>query len=423
MAADDSRISTVRGMPSEASREALRSLATDVLGGALLDRAVPPMDTPTDTEPPASSGPVSGVPLSDSAPSRRPSPSERAEQGAALLGQIVDVFVGARRLANWALWLQLAAAAQLVARWQSSPPIVDGALPELLEGPEAAATPAGALARRLWRVVADLEIWGPVDTADLAEEFVAAEISAAAGLSHYGAKNVVDAARTLFMTERLTRTRQLLRAGLLDWTKLSTILATTQTLDDLVCQLVEAAVIPDADLSVADPLDSLADPAHPGRDLPAVARLTNPALQAALTEAITAIDAEAAAGRAAKARRDRYVSGRPLPDAMGRIDITTRQEEVVAVLAGLDHAVAAAKHAGDTRTADQIRTDHAIHLLTEGAHGLHAYPGDLDIEYDDPEDADLDDLPKPKPTVRGRTVRAPNSPKPNRVAPSLAMER
>src|SRR6185436_3718573 len=137
-------------------------------------------------------------------------------------------------------------------------------------------------ARRLWRVVAQLEIWGPVDTGDLAEEFVAAEVSAAAGLSHYGAKNVVDAARTLFMTERLPRTRQLLRAGLLDWTKLRTILITTQALDDMVCRLVEAVVIPDADLAVADPLDTLADPARPGRDLPAVARLTNPALQAAL---------------------------------------------------------------------------------------------------------------------------------------------
>ena len=64
-------------------------------------------------------------------------------------------------------------------------------------------------------------------------------------------------------------------------------------------------------------------------------------------------------------------------------------------MAGLDHAVAAAKHAGDPRTADQILIDHAIHLLTDGAHGFHAYPGDPDIAYDDPEDDEDDDHPRP----------------------------
>jgi hypothetical protein len=364
----------------------LQDLAADLLTDELLDDGFS-SEKATSTSDSAGSEP----PLSDAAVSHRASRNDGAEQGAALLGQIVDVFVGARRLSGWALWLQLAAAAHLVSRWQSSPPIVDGALPDLVEDRGSAGSPAGALARRLWRVVAEVDVWGPIDTSDLAEEFVAAEISAAAGLSHYGSRNVVDAARTLFMSERLPRTRQLLRAGLLDWTKLRTILTTTQPLVDEVCQLVEAAVIPDGDLMIADPLDTLADPACPGRDLPRVARLTNPALQAALTEAITAIDAEAAARRAAEARRERYVSAKPLPDAMGRIDITTRQEEVVAVLAGLDHAVAAAKHAGDTRTADQIRTDHAIHLLTEGAHGVDAYPAGHMDEPDDYEEDELGD--------------------------------
>jgi hypothetical protein len=31
-----------------------------------------------------------------------------------LLGRVVDVFVGARRLAGWSLWLQLAAVAHLI---------------------------------------------------------------------------------------------------------------------------------------------------------------------------------------------------------------------------------------------------------------------------------------------------------------------
>jgi hypothetical protein len=387
-AAEDDQVRTVRSMPSEAARTALMDLAVDVLNEELVDDRFSPGAQGEQADPSGSS--ASETSGADSSTWEPPSAEERAEQGASLLGQIVDVFVGARRLSNWALWMQLAAAAHLVSRWQSSPPIVDGALPDL-EKQGGTASPAGALARRLWRVVDKLDIWGPVDTGDLAEEFVAAEISAAAGLSHYGSKNVVDAARTLFMTDRLPRTRQLLRAGLLDWNKLRTILTTTQSLDDMVCQLVEAAVIPDADLAVADPLDTLADPARPGRDLPRVARLNNPALQAALIEAITAMDAEAAARRAAKARRDRYVSGKPLPDAMGRIEITTGQDEVVAVLAGLDHAVAAAKHAGDTRTADQIRTDHAIHLLTEGAHGADAYPVEYPAEHDDEDDHKPDD--------------------------------
>ncbi|HYY12491.1 MAG TPA: DUF222 domain-containing protein [Kineosporiaceae bacterium] len=307
-----------------------------------------------------------------------PTPEQRAQNGASLLGQVVDVFVGARRLAGWALWLQLLVVAQLVGRWQSNPPVADGAVPDLagIDGPGAPA--AGALVRRLWRLVDDIDIWGPVDTRDLAEEFVAAEISAAAGLSHYAAAQVVDAARTLFLTERLPRTQQLLRAGLLDWTKLRTILTATQTLDDQLCPLVEAHVIPEGDLLVADPLDALADPARPGRDLPAVARMTNPALQAALAAAIAALDAEAAARRAKVARRDRRVSATPLADSMGRIELTTGHEEVAAVLAGLDHAVAAAKHAGDDRSADQIRADHAVHLLTGGAHGRDASPAGHD---------------------------------------------
>ena len=44
----------------------------------------------------------------------------------------------------------------------------------------------------------------------------------------------MDAARVLFMTDRLPRTRQLLRAGLLDWTKVRTVLTCTQGLDDQV---------------------------------------------------------------------------------------------------------------------------------------------------------------------------------------------
>jgi hypothetical protein len=86
--------------------------------------------------------------------------------------------------------------------WQSSPPIVQGAF----DAPRPADPRCQGLAERLWQVVGDLEIWGPVDTHDLAESFVASEIAAAAGLSHYNAGQVVDAARALFLSTRLTRT-------------------------------------------------------------------------------------------------------------------------------------------------------------------------------------------------------------------------
>ena len=251
---------------------------------------------------------------------------------------------------------------------------MEGAFPE----PSDTGSSPG-LAERLWRLVGELDIWGQLDTSALAEEFVASEIAAAAGLSHYGAGQVVEASRTLFMTSRLPRTRQLLRAGLLDWTKLCTIVAATRDLDDEVAALVEARVIPDAELAATDPvdlLDVLADPERPGLPLPEVARLNNPTLQARLHEATAAIDAEAAARRAEKARTRRAVHGTPLPDAMGRFELTTGQEQVAAILVGLDRAVSTAKRAGDKRTADQIRCDQAVHLLTGGAYGKDAFGAD-----------------------------------------------
>src|SRR3954468_9868530 len=124
-AANDSRVSTVRGMPSEAGREALQDLAAGVLGDELLDDRFPPDTQGTTSNPSHSSDSSdscdSDLSVSSSAAWQPPSPEERAERGAALLGQIVDVFVGARRLAAWSLWLQLAAAAHLIGRWQASP--------------------------------------------------------------------------------------------------------------------------------------------------------------------------------------------------------------------------------------------------------------------------------------------------------------
>jgi hypothetical protein len=379
-------VAAVRSMPGEVSRQGLHVLARDLIEQELPDGYLgeEPLedtaedraeDTAEDTAEAEDGAVDTAQPAEEDLAGAGADPGDGVREDARQdadaaeeapgsgLGRVVDVFVGARRLAGWSLWLQLAAAAHLIARWQSSPPIVQGAF----DAPDPSDPRSRGLAQRLWRVVSDLEIWGPVQTGDLAEAFVASEIAAAAGLSHYGAGQLVDAARALFMSPRLPRTRALLRAGLLDWTKLCTILSATAALADEVCALVEAAVISDADLAVAEPLDVLADPTRPGAPLPALARVNNPTLRAQLHAATAAIDAEAANRRAGKARAERTVWGTPQPDGMGKLELITGQEQVAAILTGLDQAAAAGKAAGDPRRMNQIRCDHAVHLLTDGA--------------------------------------------------------
>ena len=298
--------------------------------------------------------------------------------GERLLGGVVDAALGARRLAAWSLWVELAAVARLVTVWRGKPPILDERLAP--DPCEAAGDPG--LAARLHRVVSYLELdvrpWDapPLNTAELAEEFVVSEIAAATGLSFSRARQRVDAATSLFLTDRLPRTAALLRAGLLDETKLRTILSGTADLDETPCRLVEARVIPDADLEVADPLDVRADPSdlhsRPGAALPAVTRMTNPALERALRAAVLTLDAEAAARRAAAARARRHVRAEALPDGMGSLTVETGQEIIAAVVNDLDSCVATAKAAGDPRRPDEIRCDELVHRMTLGAFGAPA---------------------------------------------------
>jgi Domain of unknown function (DUF222) len=201
--------------------------------------------------------------------------------------------MSARRLAGWSLWVELAAVARLITVWKGHPPILDERL-----GHDPCAGEDPGLAARLHRVIRDLELdirpWGspPLNTRELAEEFVVAEVAAATGLSHTRARQRVDAATALFLTDRLPRTAALLQAGLIDETKLRTVLSGTADLDDHTCRMVEARVISPADVEVADPLDVRADPqdlsARPGAELPAVTRMTNPALERALRAAVLA---------------------------------------------------------------------------------------------------------------------------------------
>jgi hypothetical protein len=297
--------------------------------------------------------------------------------GEQVLGGVVDAVMGARRLAGWSLWVELAAIARLITVWRGHPPILDERL-----RPDPCEDVDPGLAARLHRVIADLELdirpWQspPLNTAELAEEFVVNEIAAATGLSFTRARQRIDAALALFLTDRLPRTALLLQAGLLDETKLRTVLSNTAELDDQICRIVEARVIADADLEVADPLDVCADPqdplSRPGTALPAVTRMTNPALERALRAATLTVDAEAAARRAAKARRLRHVRATALPDGLGALTVETGQEIVAAIVNDLDACVASAKAGGDWRRPDEIRCDELVHRMTLGAFGTPA---------------------------------------------------
>ena len=307
------------------------------------------------------------------------------------LGAVVDCVVAARRLAGWSLWVELAGLAQLLAFWEAHPPLTE----HDLTGPHLADPKTGELpdqdplaecadpdlADRLSCLVSELQLPADVHLGDLAGLFVASEMSAAIGASQTATWQRLDAARALFLDDRLPRSRALLRAGLLDWTKLRTLLTGTGDLDPDVTRAVEARLIPDRDVALADtdPLDVRADPAHPGMNLPAVTRMNNPALERALRAAIAAIDAHALTERAARARARRSVRGYPTQDSMARLEIEAAQEAVAAVLNDLDAAVATAKAAGDARTPNQIRTDTAIGRLTRGSHGT---PGTSDRAAD-----------------------------------------
>ncbi len=298
----------------------------------------------------------------------------------------MDALVGARRLAGWAVFVEMLAVARLLAAWTGRPPILDERVGPDPCGEADYADPA--LARRLHAVVHDLGVFVPTgghfDTAELADQFVASEITAA-WMSATAAWQLVHGAATLFLTDRLPRTRALLRAGLLDATKLRTILTGTAVVaDDEICALVEARLVPDpeVDLAVAagtpehvlDVLDAGDEAGPPGAALPWVCRVTNPTLQARIAKLVAQLDAEAAAERAARGHAERHVRAEALPDGMGAITVETGREAVTAIIGDLDAAVATAKASGDARTPGQIRADELVHRMSLGAFGAPAVP-------------------------------------------------
>jgi hypothetical protein len=236
------------------------------------------------------------------------------------LAEVVRVVTAARRLEGWSLWAQLGMLARLIAAWTAQAPVSN----DLAEDRCAEADPA--LAQRLngeiYRFQRSVRGHCSGKAENLAPLFATAEISLACGLTKQMSSRRVDAAQALFLEGRLPRMHRLLRYGWVDWHKLDAFVHDTCHLDAVVANAVERIVIgdlPGEQSECPEDVDVLADPGDPGADLPAFVRMTVPELRTAIAGAITAIDAEAAAHRARKAREGRGVRCEPGLDGMATL--------------------------------------------------------------------------------------------------------
>src|SRR3954471_10123856 len=297
-------------------------------------------------------------------------PGEVPERPSGRLAEVADVVMAGRRLEAWALWVQLSAIARLLDAWLARPPLGD-----MTHGDCRAEDPA--LARRLIDVT-NRELAAlprvtalTLDTKLLTPSLVAAEVALACGISQRRAAERVTVAEALLVEHRHPRVAALAHAGLLEWSKLALLVTSLNRLDPSVATAVEARLIPDADLAFALPtpggdlaeLDVRADPADPGRDLPQVASWVVPRLRREVAAAIAAVDPDAAAERAARARSDRSVTATPEEDGVASLHARGSAELVAAVMTDLDATAAAAKAAGDGRTLDQVRADEFFRRL------------------------------------------------------------
>ena len=274
---------------------------------------------------------------------------------------VVHVVAAARRAEGWALWAQLTMVARLLVAWRLSPPISDtvgatdrcaGTDPALTDRLN---TEAGRAKERVGRG------WDG-DTDLLAEVFASSEISLACGFTRYAADHRVDVAEALFVQGRLPRLRRLLRSGWVDWYKLETFVRETSHLDVVVANAVERMIL--GEVEPDDTLDVLADPSQPGLGLPSFVRMTVPQLRSAIAAAAAAIDAEATARRARKARSQRHVRCEAGLDGTATLTAELAVESAAAVWNALTAAAKAAKAAGDPRALDQLRADELLARAT-----------------------------------------------------------
>jgi hypothetical protein len=135
---------------------------------------------------------------------------------------------------------------------------------------------------------------------------------------------------------------------------------------------VEAVSVPDALLpdrtdAPVDPTDPT-DPTDPSsqRDTAAPRIRTVPALRDRLRAALLLLDPEGQADRATSERQARKVVCRATSDVMGELIAQLPLEHLAVIAARMDHAVQHARRQRDSRTADQVRADTLVDLLTEG---------------------------------------------------------
>src|SRR3954469_6841024 len=256
-------------------------------------------------------------------------PGEPLESPIGPLDEVVDVVAAAQRLAGWAIWCQLAAAARLLLAWRKRSPLGD-------ESHESCDDADRALAKRLDRI-AEREQQSfrarALDPAELAPDFVSAELALACGLTRSAATHRVLVAQSLIVDQRHPRTALLARAGLVEWGKLHLLVTRLGGIEPLVADLVERRIIPDGDLAAArGSINPRRSRRNPGADLPFVTRCTLPELRAALDAAITALDPDGADERAGRARDERWFTAENESDGVARLTARGPAEEVAAVM-------------------------------------------------------------------------------------------
>ena len=295
------------------------------------------------------------------------------------LDEVVDVVAAGQRLAGWALWCQLAAAARLLVAWRRRSPVGD----ESHESCEDVDRPLAARLDRVFEREQRQVRTRALDPEELAPDFVSAELALACGLTRSAATHRVMVAQSLVVEGRHERVGQLAQAGLVEWGKLHLLVTRLDGLLPLVAEQVERRIIPEGDLEAASgSVNPRRLRRQPGCDLPFVTRCTLPQLRVALDAAIAAIDPDGAGDRAERARKDRSVTADGESDGVARLTARGLAEAVAAVMTDLDAVAAAAKAAGDARTCDQIRADEAFYRLTRGAYGAPGVPAD-EVSVDD----------------------------------------
>jgi hypothetical protein len=213
---------------------------------------------------------------------------------------------------------------------------------------------------------------------------VGTEVSLVLGISQMTADREVDLALSLRGRPRLM---QALADGELDRAQVTVILdeigpvihGTNET--RLLTSLLGADDTPDGDRfdgdDVVDPdvvsAEASAQQVNLVRELrwPDVSlwSLVPGRLRHIVRREVARLEPRASQERAARARTERRVIFDDQPDFMSELHLRTTTDAAAAAFANLDLTARAARHAGDRRNLDQLRSDIAVGWLTEGAFG------------------------------------------------------